>query len=49
MTNNVPGINGLSLAKTQSFNITVMMPKKLNCTGGESLSYLTCESAANRM
>ncbi|KAK4084819.1 hypothetical protein Purlil1_10225 [Purpureocillium lilacinum] len=49
VTNNVPGINGLSLAKTQSFNITVTMPKKLNCTGGESLSYLTCESAANRM
>lgn len=36
VTNNVPGTNGFSQAKTQDFNITVTMPTDLNCTGGES-------------
>lgn len=35
VTNNVPGVNGLSQAKAQDFNITVTMPDDLNCTGGE--------------
>lgn len=34
VTNNVPGANGLSQAKTEDFNITVAMPDKLACTGG---------------
>lgn len=34
VTNNVPGVNGFSQAKTQDFNITVTMPTDLNCTGG---------------
>jgi hypothetical protein len=33
VTNNVPGVNGLSQAKTQDFNITVAMPSNLACTG----------------
>jgi hypothetical protein len=34
VTNNVPGVNGLSQAKTEDFNITVAMPADLACTGG---------------
>jgi hypothetical protein len=34
VTNNVPGVNGLSQAKTEDFNITVAMPENLACTGG---------------
>ncbi|KAK7738368.1 hypothetical protein SLS53_006180 [Cytospora paraplurivora] len=34
VSNNVPGTNGFSQAKTQDFNITVTMPSELNCTGG---------------
>lgn len=37
VTNNVPGTNGFSQAKTQDFNITVTMPTDLNCTGGECI------------
>ncbi len=36
VTNNVPGVNGLSQGKTQDFNITVAMPSNLACTGGAS-------------
>lgn len=35
VTNNVPGANGFSQAKAQAFNITVQMPDKFTCTGGE--------------
>lgn len=35
VTNNVPGVNGFSQAKTEDFNITVTMPDSLNCTGGK--------------
>jgi Egh16-like virulence factor len=35
VTNNVPGANGLSQAKAQDFNITVTMPDKFTCIGGE--------------
>ena len=38
VTNNVPGVNGFSQAKTEDFNITVTMPTDLTCTGGESTS-----------
>ncbi|KAK8141151.1 hypothetical protein G3M48_000693 [Beauveria asiatica] len=34
--NNVPGSNGLSQAKTQAFNITIVMPDDLNLTGGST-------------
>lgn len=37
VTNNVPGANGFSQAKTQDFNITVTMPATMNCTGGEHI------------
>lgn len=48
VTNNVPGVNGLSQAKAQAFNITVKMPDNLSCTGGESLSTLPCSSMLSR-
>lgn len=35
VTNNVPGANGFSQAKTVDFNMTVKMPADMNCTGGE--------------
>lgn len=31
--NNVPGANGFSQAKTQDFNMTVIMPNTFACTG----------------
>lgn len=34
VTNNVPGVNGFSQAKTEDFNITVTMPDTMNCIGG---------------
>lgn len=43
VTNNVPGVNGLSQAKAQAFNITVKMPDNLSCTGGEYLLYPTVQ------
>jgi hypothetical protein len=52
VTNNIPGVNGLSQAKTQDFNITVAMPSNLACTGGifkhHLLQYhvLTCSLAS---
>ncbi|KAK3385140.1 hypothetical protein B0H63DRAFT_179708 [Podospora didyma] len=36
VTNNVPGVNGLSQAKAQDFNITVTMPDKFTCTGAST-------------
>ncbi|KAK0713152.1 hypothetical protein B0T26DRAFT_753294 [Lasiosphaeria miniovina] len=36
VTNNVPGVNGLSQAKAQDFNITVTMPDQLSCTGAST-------------
>ena len=35
VTNNVPGANGFSQAKTVDFNMTVKMPADMKCTGGE--------------
>lgn len=34
VTNNVPGANGISQAKTEDFVINVAMPADLACTGG---------------
>lgn len=48
VTNNVPGVNGFSQAKTQDFNITVTMPTNLNCTGGESLLKLMSPHMSRR-
>ncbi|CZS95429.1 related to gEgh 16 protein [Rhynchosporium agropyri] len=36
VTDNVPGANGFSQAKTQDFNITVTMPDNMNCIGGSN-------------
>jgi len=36
VTNNVPGVNGLSQALAQDFNITVEMPTTMKCTGGST-------------
>ncbi|OAQ73555.1 hypothetical protein VFPPC_01243 [Pochonia chlamydosporia 170] len=48
ITNNVPGGNGLSLVKTQAFNMTVKMPDKLSCTGGSTGNICTvrCRNAS---
>jgi hypothetical protein len=35
VTDNVPGVNGLSQAKTQQFQIKVQMPQSFSCTGGK--------------
>lgn len=35
VTNNVPGANGFSQAKTQDFNMTVTLPDTMTCTGGK--------------
>lgn len=40
VTNNVPGANGFSQAKTVDFNMTVKMPADMNCTGGELPRYI---------
>lgn len=42
VTNNVPGANGFSQAKTVDFNMTVKMPADMNCTGGESHNHILC-------
>ncbi|KAK1831175.1 hypothetical protein QBC39DRAFT_382541 [Podospora conica] len=36
VTNNIPGVNGLSQAKAQDFNITVTMPSDMQCTGAST-------------
>ncbi|WYZ43578.1 hypothetical protein EsH8_VII_000014 [Colletotrichum jinshuiense] len=36
VTNNVPGVNGFSQAKTQQFNVTVTLPADLKCTGAST-------------
>ncbi|PQE12217.1 hypothetical protein CJF31_00000397 [Rutstroemia sp. NJR-2017a BVV2] len=47
VTNNVPGVNGLSQAKTQDFNITVQMPDKLACTGASTGNICTVRCRNN--
>ncbi|KAI9049129.1 hypothetical protein LZ554_006977 [Drepanopeziza brunnea f. sp. 'monogermtubi'] len=47
VTNNVPGVNGFSQAKTQDFNITVAMPEKFNCIGGSTGNICTVRCRNN--
>nr|AIP87503.1 hypothetical protein gNR604 [fungal sp. NRRL 50135] len=47
VTNNVPGVNGLSQAKTQDFNITVQMPDKFSCTGASTGNICTVRCRNN--
>ncbi|KAB8299874.1 hypothetical protein EYC80_000120 [Monilinia laxa] len=47
VTNNVPGVNGLSQAKTQDFNITVQMPDDLACTGASTGNVCTIRCRNN--
>jgi len=49
VTNNVPGVNGLSQAKTQDFNITVAMPANLNCTGASTGNVCTVRCRNNAL
>ncbi|EFX00317.1 gas1-like protein [Grosmannia clavigera kw1407] len=47
VANNIPGTNGLSLAKEQDFNITVTMPSTLNCSGGSTGNVCTVRCRNN--
>lgn len=47
VTNNVPGVNGLSQAKEQDFNITVEMPADLQCTGASTGNICTVRCRNN--
>ncbi|KAJ9150209.1 Gegh 16 protein [Pleurostoma richardsiae] len=47
VTNNVPGVNGLSQAKAQAFNITVKMPDTLSCTGASTGNVCTVRCRNN--
>ncbi|ROW04722.1 hypothetical protein VMCG_04875 [Cytospora schulzeri] len=49
VTNNVPGTNGFSQAKTQDFNITVTMPTDLNCTGASTGNVCTIRCRNNAL
>ncbi|TVY85494.1 hypothetical protein LSUE1_G000215 [Lachnellula suecica] len=48
VTNNVPGVNGLSQATATDFNVTVAMPADFTCTGGSTGNVCTvrCRNAA---
>ncbi|KAH8599788.1 hypothetical protein B0O99DRAFT_321164 [Bisporella sp. PMI_857] len=47
VTNNVPGANGLSQAKTEDFVINVAMPDDLACTGGSTGNICTVRCRNN--
>ncbi|KAK0625377.1 hypothetical protein B0T17DRAFT_492424 [Bombardia bombarda] len=47
VTNNVPGVNGLSQAKAQDFNITVTMPDNFSCTGASTGNICTVRCRNN--
>ncbi|KAH8881666.1 hypothetical protein GQ53DRAFT_832167 [Thozetella sp. PMI_491] len=47
VTNNIPGVNGLSQAKFQDFNITVEMPADLACTGASTGNVCTVRCRNN--
>ncbi|KAG8159735.1 hypothetical protein KVR01_010372 [Diaporthe batatas] len=49
VTNNVPGANGFSQAKTEDFNITVKMPADLNCTGASTGNICTVRCRNNAL
>ncbi|KAK4231922.1 hypothetical protein QBC38DRAFT_464894 [Podospora fimiseda] len=45
--NNIPGINGLSQAKEQDFNITVTLPSDLKCVGASTGNVCTIRCRNN--
>ena len=45
--NNVPGVNGFSQAKTQDFDVTVVMPDNFKCTGGSTGNVCTVRCRNN--
>jgi hypothetical protein len=45
--NNVPGANGLSQAKFQDFNMTVVMPTNFTCTGASTGNVCTVRCRNN--
>ncbi|KAK4247144.1 hypothetical protein C7999DRAFT_14796 [Corynascus novoguineensis] len=47
VTNNIPGANGLSQAKTQDFNITVALPDNMACFGGSAGNVCTVRCRNN--
>ncbi|OLN86174.1 hypothetical protein CCHL11_04117 [Colletotrichum chlorophyti] len=47
VTNNVPGVNGFSQAKTQQFNITVQLPPDLQCSGASTGNVCTVRCRNN--
>lgn len=49
VTNNVPGSNGFSQAKTQDFNMTVTLPADLDCTGGSTGNICTVRCRNNAL
>lgn len=49
VTNNVPGANGFSQAKTVDFNMTVTMPTDLKCTGGSTGNICTVRCRNNAL
>jgi len=44
---NVPGVNGFSQARTQQFNITVVMPDAFNCVGSSAGNVCTVRCRNN--
>lgn len=49
VTNNVPGANGFSQAKTQDFNMTITMPTNMACTGGSTGNICTIRCRNNAL
>ncbi|KAF3764231.1 hypothetical protein M406DRAFT_291283 [Cryphonectria parasitica EP155] len=49
VTNNVPGANGFSQAKTQDFNMTITLPANMNCTGGSTGNICTVRCRNNAL
>ena len=47
VTNNIPGVNGLSQAKEQDFNITITMPDNLSCSGASTGNICTVRCRNN--
>jgi len=47
VTNNVPGVNGISQAKAQDFNITVTMPSNMKCSGASTGNICTIRCRNN--
>ncbi|KAK8214825.1 hypothetical protein M8818_002408 [Zalaria obscura] len=49
VTNNVPGVNGLSQAKEQDFTIKVALPSDLNCVGASTGNICTVRCRNNAL